>query len=575
MKVFACEIAYFHNEKQNNIGYTSSFENEHLKSFFIYDNNNIKVVIEPKTQIALKKAKIIIDLKDHDYDYIWLNGFQSWTETREFTDKFPMKKLSLLGKLVDKFFKISLYGDIPILPFSTKNKLWGFDFFYFRKNNDVLFFKSNNYSNFYTIYSFDKKTKILEIHADVCHAAINSAINIIDVSVYQTTIEKIKTLFPQKNIKKLTGWTSWYNYYQKINEQIILENFENFRKLYPQGSVFQIDDGYQSAVGDWLVIDNVKFPKGLRHIAQTIKEAGYIPGLWIAPFVAQKNSLIFQNNKDWFLKDESGKYIIAGSNWGGFYVLDIFNSYVQQYLKDVLQTITQQWGFEFIKVDFIYAVALKPLNGLSRAQVLTYALKFLRECLPNVTILGCGTPLAQAINYVDYCRIGPDMGLNWNGLFYEKWLHRERISCYNSLNNTISRFWMDGIFWGNDPDVFFLRKKVSLSSNQKITIFLLNTIFGSLVFTSDNFNSYSENEQILIKNLNFFLKSTVNYINYEDDLVFFKFTIDDMNFNGVCNLSNKNAQLSFNIGKKFDIYKLEFIDYNSNKLKPYETIIFA
>jgi hypothetical protein len=39
--------------------------------------------------------------------------------------------------------------------------------------------------------------------------------------------------------------------------------------------------------------------------------------------------------------------------------------------------------------------------------------KFLRECVGNKMILGCGVPLLAAANgTTDYCRIGPDIHLN-------------------------------------------------------------------------------------------------------------------------------------------------------------------
>ena len=47
--------------------------------------------------------------------------------------------------------------------------------------------------------------------------------------------------------------------------------------------VVQLDDGFQSEVGDRLVT-NEKFPSGLAGVADSISAAGFRPGLWIAPF---------------------------------------------------------------------------------------------------------------------------------------------------------------------------------------------------------------------------------------------------------------------------------------------------
>ncbi|EKC48560.1 hypothetical protein OBE_15116, partial [human gut metagenome] len=38
------------------------------------------------------------------------------------------------------------------------------------------------------------------------------------------------------------------------------------------------------------------------------------------------------------------------------------------------------------------------------------AMDFLRECVGEKMILGCGVPLMPAFGKVDYCRIGADYG---------------------------------------------------------------------------------------------------------------------------------------------------------------------
>ena len=56
------------------------------------------------------------------------------------------------------------------------------------------------------------------------------------------------------------GWCSWYHYFHDVTEDHIRSNLA-LAAEWPF-DVFQIDDGYQAAIGDWL-ITNEKFPSEL------------------------------------------------------------------------------------------------------------------------------------------------------------------------------------------------------------------------------------------------------------------------------------------------------------------------
>ena len=62
--------------------------------------------------------------------------------------------------------------------------------------------------------------------------------------------------------KKLAGYSSWYNRYQDITEDTIREDLTGCRSLLCLGDLFQIDDGWEPKVGDWLETDAQKFPHG-------------------------------------------------------------------------------------------------------------------------------------------------------------------------------------------------------------------------------------------------------------------------------------------------------------------------
>lgn len=123
------------------------------------------------------------------------------------------------------------------------------------------------------------------------------------------------------------------------------------------------------------------------------------------------------------------------------------------------------------------------------------AMDFLRKCAGDVLILGCGVPLASAFGKVDYCRIGCDVGLDWNDKPHMRLMHRERVSTKNSILNSVFRRQLDRRAFLNDPDVFLLRPcNISMSEEKRKCLAEINALMGSVLFTSDNFFDYTDTE---------------------------------------------------------------------------------
>ena len=114
-----------------------------------------------------------------------------------------------------------------------------------------------------------------------------------------------------------TGWCSWYYYFEKITESDMLENvkfLKGRRAEYPLEYI-QLDDGYQSALGDWLVC-NEKFPHGLKFLGDEIRAAGFKPAIWLAPFMVEERSKLYAAHPDWMLRDKDGQTVWP-TEWRG------------------------------------------------------------------------------------------------------------------------------------------------------------------------------------------------------------------------------------------------------------------
>ena len=315
-------------------------------------------------------------------------------------------------------------------------------------------------------------------------------------------------------------------------------------------------------------------------MADAIHSKGYKAGIWLAPFVCETNSKIFKEKKHWILKDCHGELVLGGSNWSRFYALDIDNPEVREYIKHVFSVVLDDWGYDMVKLDFLYAVCLVPSKTKTRGQIMTEAMEFLRECVGDKLILGCGVPLGPSFGLVDYCRIGCDVGLDWDDNMLMRMLHRERISTFNAIGNAIGRRHLDGRAFWNDPDVFLLRdENIMLSKTQRQTLSTVNHIFGSLIFTSDNIEKYDPQKHGMFDYIMKLEEKKLCHVeSFRNGLVEVLYTQNDKRYLALINIKNKS--LSYH--HKFSKLKEMFYDKgNQNtmieetiELKPYESKVF-
>ncbi|KAG2217772.1 hypothetical protein INT45_000392, partial [Circinella minor] len=298
--------------------------------------------------------------------------------------------------------------------------------------------------------------------------------------------------------RHLTGWTSWYNYYERVTEADVMKSLTSFMDHKYPIDVFQIDDGYQRAIGDWLDINHDKFPRGMHYLSQVIHEAGYIPGLWVAPFAVGFTSNIVKEHPDWLIKNKDGSHLVAGPNWGGFYALDMYHPEARDYLRQVFDTILNDWNYRLLKLDFIFAASIIPRLGKSRGQLLWEACEFIEELVDKrAMVLGSGVPLAATWHRFEYNRVSSDASPFWDHSLLRLANVRERVATMNALTSTLHRWPMKHMF-GVDPDVFFLRSNDNkLSDEECHSSCVLNSIVGHLTLMSDDLTQYDDHRHRL------------------------------------------------------------------------------
>ena len=463
--------------------------------------NAVKIVVNAKKAVKAELAELIYDHYYEQTERFFANGFQSWTSSREYKRNDVQYGLRTLSKLpIVRTFSGSS-GDYAFTEYG-KDLYHSFSYTYFRIDEKVELVGSLNERTGYTIFYADYAQNIFAAVKDVEGLTLDGEYQLFDIvrvqGTYGEVFDKYFELYPRKNtgrVKHLAGYTSWYNYYQNINEEIILRDLQGLARAGKNANIFQIDDGYETKVGDW-DMDTVKFPNGLAPIVDRIHEQGLMAGLWYAPFAAQFKANVIKNHPDWLIRNKHGRPVISGIAWGGFYALDFEKEEVREYIKAFFDKVFNEWHFDMVKLDFLYAAAIEPRNGKTRGQLMCEAMDFLRECCGDKIILGCGVPLAPAFGVVDACRISCDVENTFKEKFYVKVTNQEIISAKMAMVNSVYRRHLNGRIWANDPDVFFLRddgmKKAGYTLQQKKLLAKVNHIFGDVLFVSDNVGAYDD-----------------------------------------------------------------------------------
>lgn len=261
-------------------------------------------------------------------------------------------------------------------------------------------------------------------------------------------------------------WCSWYSYYTKISEANLLETLHGWGDM--PFEVFQVDDGWQLKVGDWQ--PNKKFPSGMAALAEQIRSTGRKAGLWLAPLIAAKSADLFRGRPDWFLRDEQNQFVSAGFNWGEpLYALDPTHPDVQAWLAALMQQV-RSWGYDYIKLDFLYAGGLpgKHHTPMPREAAYRQGLQTLREAMGEAYFLACGAPVLPSLGLCDGIRVGPDVAGFWNSERDSRLLANFTTpGMRNAIRTSSQRLWLSPLAHC-DPDVtYFSEANNELTAEQK------------------------------------------------------------------------------------------------------------
>ncbi|HML24185.1 MAG TPA: alpha-galactosidase [Aggregatilinea sp.] len=308
----------------------------------------------------------------------------------------------------------------------------------------------------------------------------------------------------------ITGWCSWYNLYASLSEDIVRGHLRGVAEVASREDlpmrVFQLDDGFTPEMGDWLEV-KPQFPRGIKPVLDEIRAAGFVPGLWIGPFMVGNRSRLYREHPDWVVRDRlTGGPLALMTFYGEFrwhkrseeyYILDTTHLAAFDYLRQVFRTWRHDWGCEYFKTDFMHFPtehgpdrALWHTPGLTRIEIWRQVAEMIREEIGDATWLGCGCPLWASVGLVDAVRIGRDVGVQWAG----------NQSAQSMLRDQATRSFGGGILWQTDPDCILLRERFHHLTDAEVRALAIYAgMSGGLIMTSDALDELSEDRLRLWK----------------------------------------------------------------------------
>jgi len=307
------------------------------------------------------------------------------------------------------------------------------------------------------------------------------------------------------------GWCSWYHYYANISHDLLSANvgiLENSMSSI-DFNVCLIDDGYMTAWGDWTSLKPGKFVKdgGMRVLADTIRAKGMKPGIWLAPFACDKFSNLARDHPDWIIRNDYGRHSNSANCGKFFYGLDATNPEVLKHVYDTIRRAVDEWGFDVLKLDFLYASCLQG-NGkydpsMSRAEAMYLGLRTIRAAAGKETfIIGCGCPIGSAVGFVDGMRVSCDTGPTFvPPMPFPYWDNGTLPALRGMLRNTMSRSPFGHRWWNNDPDCILLGETTKLTDDEVVSAASVVAMTGGMFLLSDDMEKVSEARLCIAKRI--------------------------------------------------------------------------
>ena len=503
-----CMIGNDTGAERFSVSTSRSFSNDVLSFDISSSEGHFTASLDSKAPIRIVKLAAVFGCSFRETDRIFLNGYQSATESREYTIHERMKGLELIPPAVIDNYCLAQCGDYGFTEYSKEEgKLHGFSYGYIRSGETFSFFGSLAEDSGFTVIRTDTNKDEIVFEKDCSGLYTEGGYKGLSLFFAEGTEDEVfGKYFDMQGIKPDfdSAPSAVFECRSRsragTDEKTILDRLEDIKGQPLGAEVFLIDKGYQTSFGDWLREDSSRFPLGLAPIAKQISGAGLIPGIWVAPFVCSEDSEIWQEHRNWIAKDQDGEWLKAGYDRGTLYSLDIMNKEVREHLRQVFSTIICEWGFRYLRLGYLYAACIAPRRNMTRGQLMTEAMAFLREITCGAVICACDVPLAPAFGRTDICLVSCASSASWDGRSIMGFSQRERSGARSSILSSVFRRQLNGRAFRSAAGGYLL-SGAGLTMRQKQMLCEVNAAAGDVLSSPDDASSYSQDQLRLLSGM--------------------------------------------------------------------------
>ncbi len=422
-----------------------------------------------------------------------MNNWQSWgpTQLAHPSDSFPE---------LEEIFVKNPYGFSPLLA-ELKSRVWSDDLVAW--DGALLGFLTSRIAYpFFLVEGSDLVGYLEYFDAEFADPVPIEPLAAMRGAPAEDLLDRYAALVKRENRVRINpwnpaGWCSWYHYFGNLEWRDVVANVDiaKAERAALPFDVFQVDDGYETDIGDWLS-GRPGYPD-IAGLAEAITSRGFKAGVWTAPFSAAESSELFGRHPDWMVA-EAGAPKFCHRSWGkAIHALDLTRSEVLGHLRELFTTLKKA-GFEYFKIDFLFGAAMPGDRGARLTPIQAYrrGLKAIREAVGSSFILGCGAPLLPSAGLVDGMRIGEDTAPYWK----TRPSAFQGPNAYFALKNALLRQFMHRKFWLNDPDCVLLRsREIELTDHERELYALAAGALGNMLIASDSLALLGAEEKELFR----------------------------------------------------------------------------